>query len=433
MSRFAVLPFVLFAFVSALAAQQPAPPVAEKIARVDTLHGDVRTDNYFWLREKTNPKVLAYLDSENAYTASAMRHTEALQDKLYHEMLGRIRETDLTVPYRQNGYWYYSRTEQGKAYPILCRRRGSLDAKEEVYLDENALAAGKKFFALGEQEVSPDGGRLAYLQDTTALRVYTLLVKDLRTGRTLADTLGQVVPGLAWANDNRTIFYSTADSARRTNAVWRHVLGQPRSGDVKVFQDDDLLNNVGVGRSKSGKFVFIADDGFTSSEWRVIPTSDPAAAPRVIAPRQANVEYTVDHIDGAFLMVTNDSARNFRIVRIPETDFSRAKWMDWVPGNDSVFIEGIEPFRNYVVVSERSGGLPRLRVIDLATRGVHYITFPEPAYGVFPSQNAEFDSRTLRFQYSSLLTPPSTFDYDLATHKRVLKKRVEVPGYDPSR
>src|SRR3569623_1665848 len=432
MQRLVLLSLAFTAFAPRLAAQQPRPPGAQRIARVDTLNGDVRTDNYFWLRQKTNPKVLAYLDSENAYTAAGMRHTEALQDKLYHEMLGRVRETDLSVPYRENGYWYYSRTEQGKAYPILCRKRGSLDAREEVYLDENALAAGKKFFALGGLQVSPDGQRVAYLQDTTALRVYTLLVKDLRTGQTLADTISEVMPDLAWANDNRTLFYSTADSARRTNAVWRHVLGQPHSGDVKVFQDDDVLNNVDVSRSKSGKFVLIADDGFTSSEWRVIPTSDPTAAPRVIAPRRANVEYTVDHIDGAFLMVTNDSARNFRIVRIPETDFSRAKWTDFVPGNDSVFIEGVAPFRNYVVVSERSGGLPRLRVIDLATQGVHYVTFPEPAYGVFPTQNAEFDSHTLRFQYSSLLTPPSTVDYDLASHKRVLKKRTDVPGNNPS-
>jgi oligopeptidase B len=433
MQRCSILPFALCTLAAMAAAQQPKPPVAQEIARIDTLHGDVRTDNYFWLREKTNPKVLAYLDSENAYTEAGMRHTQALQDKLYHEMLSRIRETDLSVPYRENGYWYYTRTEQGKAYPILCRKRGSLEAREEVYLDENALAAGKKFFELGERQVSPDGERLVYLQDTTALRVYTLLVKNLKTGETLADTIGEVVPGVAWASDNRTIFYSTADSARRTNAVWRHVIGQPRGSDVKVFQDDDLLNNVGVARSKSGKFILIADDGFTSSEWRVIPTADPTAAPRIIAPRRANVEYSVDHINGAFLMVTNDSARNFKIVRIPETDFSRAQWTDWVPENDSVFIEGIEPFRDYVVVSERSNGLPRLRVIDLVTRGVHYITFPEPAYGVFPTQNAEFDSHTLRFQYSSLLTPASTFDYDLATHKRVLKKRVEVPGYDPSR
>jgi oligopeptidase B len=220
MKRFAVFSFASISFAAQLQAQQPKPPAAQMIAHVDTLHGDIRTDNYFWLREKTNPKVLAYLDSENAYTATAMRHTEPLQDKLYHEMLGRLKETDLSVPYRDNGYWYYSRTEQGKAYPILCRKRGSLDAKEEIYLDENALAAGKKFFSVGDEEVSPDGSKLVYLQDTTALRVYTLLVKDLATGKTLADTLGQIVPGLAWANDNRTIFYSTADSARRNNAVW---------------------------------------------------------------------------------------------------------------------------------------------------------------------------------------------------------------------
>ena len=424
---------VLVAGLHAQRAAPPvAPPVAQKLARVDTLHGDVRVDNYFWLREKTNPKVIAYLDSENAYTAVGMRHTEALQSKLYGEMLGRVKETDLTVPYRDKGYWYYSRTEQGKSYPILCRKRGTLDAKEEIYLDENALAAGKKFFSLGGVEISPDSRRVAYLQDTTALRVYTLYVKDLETGKLLTDTLGTIVPGLAWADDNRTLFYSTADSARRTNAVWRHVLGDPRSRDAKVFEDDDVLNNVNVGRTKSGKFVLIADDGFTSSEWRAIPTAAPTTAPRVLAPRRPNVQYAVDHIDGAFLMTTNDGAHNFKIVRIPEDDFSPAKWTDWQPHSDSIFVEGVEPFKHFVVVSERAGGLPRLRVTNLATRATHFITFPEAAYGVFPSQNADFDSPTLRFQYSSLVTPASTYDYDMATRARVLKKRLEVPGYDPS-
>ena len=426
-----------FAFASSviaaeLSAQRTAPPVAQKIARIDTLHGDVREDDFFWLREKTNPQVIAYLDSENAYTAAGMRHTEALQGKLYDEMLGRVKETDLSVPYRDKGYWYYTRTEKGKSYPIFCRKKGSLSAKEEIYLDENALAKGRKFYSLGGLEISPDGNRVAYLQDTTALRVYTLYVKDLRTGKLLADTLGQIVPGLAWADDNRTLFYSTADSARRTNAVWRHLLSDARSKDVKVFEDDDVLNNVNVGRTKSGKFILIGDDGFTSSEWRAIPTAAPTSAPRVLAPRRPNVEYTVDHIDGAFLMVTNDGARNFKIMRIPENDFSPAKWTEWQPHSDSVFIEGVEPFQHYVVVSERSGGLPRLRVRDLTTSATHFITFPEAAYGVFPTQNAEFATATLRFQYSSLVTPASTYDYDMATHNRVLKKRLEVPGFDPS-
>jgi oligopeptidase B len=413
-------------------AQRPAPPVAPVIPRTDTLHGDVRVDNYFWLREKTNPKVVSYLESENAYTAAAMKQTEPLQDTLYREMLARIKETDLSVPYLENGYWYYSRTEKGKNYPILCRKKGTLGAAEDVFLDENVLATGKKFFSLGGTEVSPDGARLAYLEDTTALRVFTLYVKDLRTGRTLSDTIGAVVPGLAWANDNRTLFYMTADSARRNNAVWRHVIGDPRSKDVKVFQDDDLLNNVGVQRSKSGKFIFISDDGFTTSEWRVIPTAAPTGPARVIATRKPAVEYSVDHIDGAFLMVTNDGARNFKVVRIPEGDFSPAAWTDWLPHRDSVFVEGIEPFREFVVVTERSGGLRRLRVTNLASNATHYITFPEPAYGVFPAQNAEFTSHSLRFVYSSLLTPSSTFDYDMTTRERALKKRQEVPGYDAS-
>ncbi|MEO6210773.1 MAG: S9 family peptidase [Gemmatimonadaceae bacterium] len=434
MSRLLVaISFALAAQLASLPAQQPAPPVAAKIARIDTLHGDARVDNYFWLREKTNPKVIAYLDSENAYTTYGMRHTEVLQAKLYGEMLGRVKETDLSVPYRDNGYWYYSRTEKGKSYPVLCRKRGSLGAKEEVYLDENAMAHGKKFFSLGGVEVSPDTKLVAYLEDTTALRVFTLHVKDLETGKQLADTLGAIVPGLAWANDNRTVFYSTADSARRTNAVWRHVLGDARSKDVKVFQDDDVLNNVDVERTKSGKFILISDDGFTSSESRVIPTAAPASAPRVLAPRRPNVQYSVEHIDGAFLMTTNDGARNFKIVRIPESDFSPAKWTEWQPHSDSVLIEIVEPFRRFVVVSERAGGLPRLRVVNLATHATHFITFPEPAYAVFRTQNADFDSPTLRFQYSSLVTPPSTYDYDMVKRTRVLRKRLEVPGYDPSR
>jgi oligopeptidase B len=426
------LAFASSVIATAASAQRMAPPVAQRVARIDTLHGDVREDDYFWLREKANPKVIAYLDSENAYTTAGMRHTEALQGKLYGEMLGRVKETDLSVPYRDKGYWYYTRTEKGKSYPIFCRKKGTLGAKEEVYLDENALAAGKKFYALGGLEISPDGNRVAYLQDTTALRVYTLYVKDLQSGKLLADTLGQIVPGLAWADDNRTLFYSTADSARRTNAVWRHVLSDARSKDVKVFEDDDVLNNVNVGRTKSGKFILIGDDGFTSSEWRAIPTAAPTSAPRVLAPRRPNVEYTVDHIDGAFLMITNDGARNFKIMRIPENDFSPAKWTVWQPHSDSVFVEGVEPFKHFVVVTERSGGLPRLRVRDLTTNATHFITFPEAAYGVFPTQNAEFDTPTLRFQYSSLITPASTYDYDMPSHDRVLKKRLEVPGYDPS-
>ena len=415
-----------------LTAQDLTPPSARIIPRVDTLHGEIRTDNYFWLREKSNPEVISYLEKENAYTAARMKHTEALQQHLYDEMLGRIKENDLSVPYSENGYWYFNRTEKGKSYPIHLRKKGSLDAPEEVVLDENALASGKKFSSVGDFAVSPGGSRLAYLHDTTALRVHTLYVKDLRTGAMLGDSISTVVPSLAWANDT-VLLYQTADSARRANAVWRHVLGTPRSNDVKVFQEDDVLDNVNVSRSKSGKFIFISDDGFTSSEWRVIPTANPTAAAQVVAARRAGVEYQVDHIDGAFLMTTNDGARNFKIVRIADNALGGGKWVDWIPVTDSVFIEYLEPFRNNVVVVERSGGLRRLHVIDLNSNAVHYVTFPEPAYAVSPTQNAEFDTRNLRFVYSSMITPASTYDYDMATKQRELKKRVEVPGFDPSR
>ncbi len=415
-----------------LAAQDLTPPSAKVIARIDTLHGDIRTDNYFWIREKTNPEVISYLNAENAYTAARMKHTEALQQRLYDEMLGRIKETDLSVPFRDHGYWYYNRTEKGKSYPIRLRKKGSLDAPEEVIIDENALAAGKKFSQLGDFAVSPGSSRLAYLHDTTALRVYTLYVKDLRTGALLGDSISSVVPSVAWANDT-VLFYQTADSARRSNAVWRHVLGTPKSSDVKVFQEDDVLDNVGVSRSKSGKYIYISDDGFTSSEWRMIPTATSTAMPQVIAMRRPNVEYGIDDIDGFFLMTTNDGARNFKVQRIPTNAVNSGQWVDWIPHTDSVFIEFLEPFKNNVVVVERSGGLRRLRVVDLKSNATHYITFPEPAYAVSPTQNAEFDTPTLRFSYSSMITPPSTFDYNMATKQRELKKRVEVPGYDASR
>ena len=425
------LPFILL-LATALPVAAQEPPIARRIPKVDTLHGEVRVDDYNWLREKSDSQVIRYLEAENAYTEAMTRHLDPLREQLYNEMLGRIKETDLSVPYRDGGYWYYTRTEQGKSYPIYCRKRGSLDAPEEVILDQNALAAGRAFHALGGFDVSPDGMRLLYLEDTTAFREYTLYVKDLGTGR-LLDSIRGAWNGTAWANDNRTFFYMRADSAKRGNAVWRHVMGSPER-DAKVFQEDNVLYNVSVSRSKSGKYAFISADGFTSSEWRFVPLDAPAMQPRLIAARRPEVEYAVDHIEGAFLIHTNDGARNFRIVRASEADPSPGAWQDWLPHRDSVFVESFEVFRGHVVVAERLGGLRRLRVTDLASGTAHYVEFPEAAYGVFPSGNAEFDLATLRFQYSSLVTPSSVFDYDMRTRERTLLKRQEIPsGYDAAR
>jgi len=374
-----------------LAAQDLTPPTATIKPKIDTLHGEVRTDNYFWLREKSNPEVISYLEKENAYTAARMKHTEGLQQKLYDEMLGRIKETDVSVPFRENGYLYWTATEKGKSYPIFMRRRAAAGGADEVVIDANALAVGKKFSQVGGLQVSPGASRAAYLHDTTALRVYTLYVKDLSTGKLLGDSISRVVPSIAWANDT-VLFYQTADSARRADAVWRHVLGTPKSSDVQVFHESDVLDNVGVGRSKSGKFVVIADDGFTSSESRVVPTANPFAAPIIVAARRPNVEYQLDHIDGAFLMTTNDGAQNFKVMRIADDQVGTGQWTEFIPTSDSVFIEYLEPFKNNLVVVQRSGGLRRLRVMDLKTRRApFYITFPEPAYAVSPTGNAEFD------------------------------------------
>jgi oligopeptidase B len=428
-----VLLLIVGTYVSRLDAQDLKPPVATVKPKIDTLHGDIRTDNYFWIREKTNPDVIAYLNAENEYTTARMKHTEALQQKLYDEMLGRIKETDVSVPYRDNGYLYWNATEKGKSYATFMRRRAAAGSPDEVVLDANALAVGKKFSQVGSLQVSPGGTRAAYLHDTTALRVYTLYVKDLATGKLLGDSISRVVPSIAWANDT-VFFYQTADSARRSDAVWRHVLGTPRSSDVQVFHESDVLDNVGVGRTKSNKFIVISDDGFTSSESRVIPTANPFASPIVVSPRRANVEYQLDHIDGSFLLTTNDNARNFKVMRIADDKVGTGQWTEFIPTSDSVFIEYLEPFKNNLVVVQRSGGLRRLRVMDLKTRRApFYITFPEPAYAVGPTGNAEFDSDTLRFNYQSMVTPSSTYDYAMSTRQRVLKKRVEVPTFDPSK
>src|SRR2546423_11262785 len=384
-----------------LGAQAPSllPPVATMKPKVDTLHGEVRTDNYFWNREKSNPDVIAYLNAENAYTEAKMKHTEALQQKLYDEMLSRIKETDVSVPFREHGYYYWNATEKGKAYPIFMRRRATPDSPDETYLDANALAVGRKFSQVGSLQVSPSGTLMAYLHDTTALRVYTRYVKDLATGKLLSDTISRVVPSIAWANDT-VLFYQTADSARRSDAVWRHIIGQPRSSDGEVFHEKDVLDNVGVGRTKDDKYIVISDDGFTSSESRVIPTANPFGAAVVVAPRKANVEYQIDHINGAFLMTTNENAQNFKVTRIADNEIGTGKSTEFIPVSDSVFIEFLEPFGNNLVVVQRSGGLRRLRVMDLRTRRAdYYITFPESAYAVNLPGNAEFNSDTLRFAY----------------------------------
>ena len=410
----------------------PTPPIAKKIPKIDMLHGDIRQDDYFWLREKDNPEVTAYLREENAYTAEMMQSTEALQEALYQEMLGRIKEDDSSVPYRRGGHFYYSRTEKGKQYPIYCRKAGSLEALEEITLDLNALAAGHPFFSLGAYAVSDDGHRLAYSTDVTGFREYTLYVKDLRTGALLPGII-EKVSSVAWTADNATIFYVTEDEAKRPYRCWRHRPGLP--GHELVYEETDQLFRIGVERSRSRDFVFLAAGSFTSSEWRYLPASDPTADWRKLLPREKDHEYAVDHGGDRFYIRTNGGGRrNFRLVAAPVSDPRPERFTELVAHRENVMLEDVEAFSSYFIVHERESGLIRLHITWLANGATHHIEFPEPTYEASGDANAEFDTRLYRFRYQSLITPASVFDYDVLTRERVLLKQTEVlGGYDSTR
>lgn len=405
------------------------PPSAERRPHVDTLHGDVRKDDWFWLRNREDPAVIKYLEAENAYTEAKTAALKPLQERVYQEMLARIKQTDLSVPVFRDGYWYYSKTFEGQQYPAFARKRGSLEAPEEIYLDQNALAAGKAFHALGGVSTSPDGRYVAILEDTVALRHYTLRVKDTQTGQWLPETVPNLIEGLAWASDNRTLFYQKADSANRANAVWRHVLGAPVTQDAEVYRDDDVLFNVGVSRTKSGAYIQITSESFTSAETRVIPADRPLEPARVLLARRPNVEHSAVHWGDRWLVATNQGgATNFKIVELPEAGGDLATAAVWLPARGDAFVEGVDVFRDFAVVAERVGGLRRLRVVERASKAWHHVTMPEVAYGVFPAANPEYASRTMRYTYSSFVTPPSVFDYDMATRTAELRKREEVLG-----
>jgi oligopeptidase B len=416
------------------AESRSTPPLAAARPRVDTLHGEVRVDNYFWLRDRTNPEVIAYLEAENRYTDAVTADTKELQEKLYQEMLGRIKQTDLSVPERRNGYFYYSRTVEGKQYPIYARKKGSLDAPEEIVLDQNELAAGRKYFTIGGMQVSPDQKRVAFLADTTGAEHFTLMVRDIASGRTLPDRVDDVHFGVTWAADNRTLLYTRTDPSQRPDRVYRHTLDTDPSGDVLVFHEPDVLFRVGHYRTKDDRYLVLSSGSFTSSEVRVAPADGPGDF-RLVEPRRKDVLYSLNHQNGRFLIRTNEGgATNFKLVQAPVSNPSRRNWKDVVAHRDSVLLDGFDVFRSHLVLYEREGGLRRIRVRELPSGREHHVSFAEPVYTVFGGANSEYDTGTLRFTYTSLVTPSSVYDYDMRTRERELKKRTEVlGGYDPAR
>ena len=415
----------------------PTPPVARRAPKVDTIHGDVRSDDYFWLREKDSPEVTAYLESENAYTDAVTKPTEAFQDALYREMLARIKEDDTSVPYPYGGWLYYSRTETGKQYAIHCRTRGS-DEPEQVTLDLNALAAGHEFLALGAYAVSDDGRWLAYTLDYTGFRDYTLHVKDLVAG-TLAPERIEKVSSVAWAADSATLFYVVEDDAKRPYRLRRHRLGAPVADDPLVYEETDALFRLGVWRSRSRALLFAGSGSFTATEVRWLPAGAPEEDWRLVLAREKDHEYAVEHGagpgGGLFYIRTNGGGRrNFRLVVAPIEDPGPARWRELIAHRDDVMLEDVDVFAGHYVVHERADGLVRLRITEAAGGVSHDVEFPEPTYEVSSEINAEFETTDYRLRYQSFVTPASVYDYDVPGRRLVLRKRTPVLGdFDPAR
>jgi oligopeptidase B len=406
------------------------PPVAPRRPREIVLHGDRRVDDYDWLRGRERPEVIAYLEAEDAYAEAMMAGTRELQERLYHEMLGRIRQTDLTVPYREGGWYYYTRTEEGKQYPAHCRRPGSLEAPEEVVLDLNRLAEGKRFLSLGVFEISDDGRRLAYAIDDTGFRVYGLRVRDLDTGLDLDDRADDV-DSAAWAADGTTLFYTVKDAAKRPCRLYSRRLGEPRA--ELLYEEPDERFTIAVHRSRSRAWLFLVCSSHTTREVRFRPAGRDGDW-QVIEPRRQDHEYAVDHHGGRFYILTNDAARNFRLVSAPVETPGRAHWREELAHRPEVMLEDLDCFARHLVVQEREDGLVRLRIIRLESGESHRIEFPEPVYSAGPDTNREFDTTTFRYRYESFTTPASVYDYDLERRTATLRKRTEVlGGYDPSR
>lgn len=402
------------------------PPPTEKKPKITEINGDKLVDNYFWLREKTNPSVIAHLEAENAYAAAIMKPTEPLQEKLYNEILSHIKQTDVNVPYRWGNYFYYTRTVEGKQYPIFCRKQGTLEAAEQILLDLNELAKGQKFMSVGSFAPSDDGTLLAYSTDNTGYRQYTLQIKNLRTGELLPERIERV-DNVVWATDNKTLFYVTEDAVtKRSDKFFRHVLGTDKS-DL-IYEEKDELFDIGAERTRDKNVIMLGAFSKTSTEFRYIPADSPNAEWKTIIARQPDHEYDVDHRGSLFYIRTNKGAKNFRVVTAPVSDPSEKNWKEFVAHRPAVKVEGIDMFSDHAVLSEWENGLQQIEVVDFKTNKRHRIEFPEPVYATGVGPNREFDTSVVRYSYQSLVTPGSVFDYDMNTRKATLLKQTEVPG-----
>ena len=411
----------------------PVAPVPEKKPVKLEAHGDVRVDDYYWLRERDNPAVLAHLEAENAYTAAVMADTEALQAELFEELKNRLQPDESTVPALYNGYYYVKRFEEGLEYPIHTRHKGSPDAPEEVILDVNRVAEGHDFCSVRGVAVSPDTKLLSWAVDTVGRRKYTIRITDLASGEPLSDVIPEVTGNLAWANDSRTLYYAKQDpETLRSYQVWRHSLGTDPADDELIYEESDPTFSVYVSKTLSERFILIGSTQTLASEYRYLDADEPDGEPRVIAPRERGVEYSVDHVGDRFIIRTNLGAPNFRLMQAPVANPARSNWRELIPGREDVLLQGVEVFRSFMVVTERRGGLRHLRIIPWGRGAETEVVFDEPTYTTWVDQNEEFGTSVLRYGYSSPNTPETIYDLDLETGERTLMKREQVRGgFDP--
>jgi len=405
-----------------------APDAAKKPKEL-TIHGDTRVDNYYWLRERENPEVIAYLEEENKYREAMMKGSKKLEKALYKEIIGRIKQTDVTVPYKENGYFYYDRYEKGKEYPIYCRKKGTLEAPEEVIADVNEMAERFAYYDVGGISISPDNRYAALGIDTVSRRLYTLMVKDLRTGQILEERIPLTTGWAAWANDSRTIFYTVQDEVTlRSKAIYRHALGNSPSEDVLVYEEEDETFDVDISKSKSKEYIFISSYSTLTTEERVLRADDPEGSFSAIQPRIRELEYSTYHFGDHFYILTNLDAKNFRLMKAPVDQPGKEHWEEVIPHREDVFLENLEIFSDYLVVNERRDGLNHLRVIRWEDGSEHYLDMGEEVYTAWISVNVDFESELLRYGYSSLTTPNSIYDYNLNSREKTLLKQQEVVG-----
>ena len=397
-------------------------------------HGHVRTDNYYWLKEREDPEVIDYLKKENEYTKAVMAHTEGLEKSVFQEIKGRIKQTDMSVPYKLDDYFYYTRYEDGKEYPIFCRKKGSLDGPEEIMLDANALAEGHEFFSVDTRAVSFGQDILAYAVDTKGRRIYTIQFKNLNTGEVLKDVITGVTGNMDWANDNKTLFYSKQDpTTLRSYQIYRHTLGTESSEDQLVYEEADDTFSTFVFKTKSKKYMMIVSFQTLTREFRYLDADNPNGDFKVFLSRERDHEYQVDHFQDKFFIRTNDQAKNFRLMATPVEKTGKENWQEVIPHRRDVFLENFEIFKDQFVLEERKGGLIHIRIIPWEGSGEHNLEFDEPAYQAHISINPEFDTPILRFGYTSMTTPNSIYDYNMVTMDKVLLKREEVLGGFDSR